>query len=136
VTRRWLRAIGRGLIGALIVAQLAISAYACPRLTPAVDAGSPGASDIDGGDAKPVALAGIDGSMDPDSPNLCAEHCRYGQQSDQASTLTAPVALLRPIRALEWASGGTSRACLEAATIDAPVAAESPHAVLHCVYRF
>ena len=75
------------------------------------------------------------GSMDSASPNLCAEHCKQGEQSDQASSLTVPTAILTLRYAL--------RALIETAAVPravdiAPtvrVAAFPPHAILHCVLR-
>lgn len=129
MNRLWLRRLARGAIGVLLFAQLAVAAYACPTLfsvaatsVPAVASHGPDCGDPSGG-------------MDPAATNLCAEHCKSGQQSAQASTMTVPAALLSvrytmplvPVRAPPPRSA--------AASISALVAGEPPHTILHCVYR-
>ena len=43
----------------------------------------PGMSGMAAGD-RPAGCDWMPASLDAASPNLCAEHCRYGQQSDKA----------------------------------------------------
>ena len=73
--------------------------------------------------------------MDPESANLCAEHCKQGKQSDLAPTLTAPVAMLTALYATTPTQPGKAPPRPAAATLSALVAASPPHAVLHCVFR-
>ena len=77
------------------------------------------------------------GPLDPQNANLCAEHCKFGQQSDQASTLTVPAALLMALYVAPQVStallAGLRRPA--AATPSALVAASPPHTVLHCCFR-
>jgi hypothetical protein len=144
VTRRFLCIVARLLIGAVFAAQWAVAAYACPALSngvmaqPAVVvAGEPA---VDAVQPDMVMDAAVDcddmvGSMDPASPNLCAEHCKQGQQSDQASSLTVPTAILTVRYALR---SPTESAALPRTVVNAPnvrVAAFPPHAILHCVFR-
>lgn len=136
--------MARGLIGVLLLAQFAVSAYACPlRLSAtAVDmqasmSNSAQSAAVDPASAAPASrmsgCAGMAGTMDPSSPNLCAEHCKYGQQSDQASTLTVPVAVFTALYATALVPVPAPRAA--ATTASALVAASPPRAILHCVFR-
>ena len=136
MTRSTTRMVARALVGVLLFAQLAIGAYACPALTPAVEA------DIQRGDASAAAASAqtancddMVGAMDPSSVNLCAEHCKYGQQSDQALTLNVPAAVLTALYATPLAPEMAPPPRPAAATMSALVAASPPHTVLHCVYR-
>ena len=130
------RGVARGLVGVLLFAQMAIAAYACPGLASAM------ASDMQRGDAS-VAAATVQmvncddmvGTMDPTSANLCAEHCKLGQQSDQAPTLNVPAAVLTALYATPLVPATAPPPRIAAATMSALVAASPPHAILHCVYR-
>jgi hypothetical protein len=134
MTRSFLRMICRMLIGVVLFAQLAVSAYACPGLSAA------GAQSVDTGTAA-MAQAGMDcddmaGSMDPSSATLCAEHCRQGHQSDQAATLTLPAVLLTALYTLSLAPEPPALSPRQAAEgISALAAASPPHAILHCCLR-
>jgi len=75
------------------------------------------------------------GAMDASSPNLCAEHCKQGQQSDKAPTLNAPAAVLTTLYATPLVPELAPPPRSAAATLSALVAASPPHAILHCVYR-
>lgn len=146
--RSWVRVVARGVIGVLLTAQLAIAAYACPALAAATataaNAQIPasnalpdehGAADI----GTPMAANGhcedMIGSLDPSAPNLCAEHCKNGQQSDQARTLSVPAAVFSPLYLAPPVPVKAPPPRPAAATISALVAASPPHAILHCVYR-
>jgi len=144
MTRRFLRVICRVLIGVVLFAQLAVSAYACPALPSAAMPTS--ASAARDGDASDAAMATTDrqapdcdamaaGTMDPDLANLCAEHCRHGQQSDQAATLTVPAALLTALYLAPPAVQPEIRPRPAADATSALVAASPPHAILHCCFR-
>lgn len=134
MTRGFLRGLARGLISVLLLAQLAVAAYACPGL--AMQASESAVAS--GGVAMDVQMPGCDdmvGAMDPESANLCAEHCKQGKQSDQASTLTVPVAMLTALYTTVPSLPGKAPPRPTAATLSALVAASPPHAILHCVYR-
>lgn len=129
--------ICRVLIGVLLFAQLAVASYACPSLS--------GKLSMPQGDpASAMAAASMLADMGPDcdqidneAANLCAEHCRFGQQS--ADTAPAPM-VFAPVPALlywlpaepestpEFVRSYRSRD----AVLEAP---PPPHAILHCVFR-
>jgi hypothetical protein len=67
---------------ALLLAQWSVAAYACPMLTPPIE--MPG--------CEQMALL-----PDLDAPNLCAEHCQYGQQNDQLRLPTVSAVSLVPL---------------------------------------
>ena len=146
MTRSFLKAVARGLIGAVLMTQMIISAYACPAMSlpSAVTMQMPGASasvnEQSSANAEmPMAQASIcddmAGAMDASSPNLCAEHCKVGQQSDHASTLSAPAVVLTALYVTPLAPVMAPLPRPAAATLSALVAASPPHAILHCVHR-
>ena len=151
MTRGIARLVARTLVGVLLLSQLAIAAYACPALsTRLAQAPLPGASlhiahdqianaDADTADGLALHEAPCDdmvGATDAASSNLCAEHCKYGQQSDHASTLSMPaVSLLALYRLAPWAPEPACAPRPAAASLSALVAASPPHAILHCVSR-
>ena len=132
--------ICRALIGVLLFAQLAVSAYACPGLTPKATA-----MGADMGMSMPVAHPSADSDraasgcnqMDPDAANLCLEHCRAGHQSSD----TAPVpvhyattpALLYVIPTEPELLADSSPSLLAADPLIS--SAPPPHAILHRVLR-
>jgi hypothetical protein len=126
--RRWLHRVGRALIGVLLFAQMAVAAYACPGLLPGAST-MPTAADQATGPCADMA-----GATDP-SPNLCAEHCRYGQQSDHAPTLTVPVVLLTTLLITPYATDVAMRPRPAAAASSALASVDPPHAILHCCFR-
>ena len=132
---RLLRTVCRALIGVVLLAQLAVSAYACPGLpaAPGMTMAS-GAGAAAPGNAMPDC-EGMTATMDPAFAALCAAHCQHGQQSDHAATLAVPVPLLTALyqtpRALE--PGVAPRPA--AAVTSALAAAFPPHAILHCCFR-
>lgn len=140
MTRAFLRKVAVGMAGVLLSAQMAIAAYACLGLAPApADAvATPLAT------AAPVALPmpncdGMNGTvgtaLDPAAPNLCAEHCKHGQQSDQAATLSVPPVVLALLYAAPAVPARATPPRAAAASLSALVAASPPHAIAHCVYR-
>ena len=146
MTRSFLRAVARGLIGVVLMTQMIISAYSCPAMSlpsaatmqmPAAnastDVGGPANADIPM--AQTINCEDMAGAMDTSSPNLCAEHCKYGQQSDHAPTLNAPAVALTALYAMPLVPVMAPRPCPAAATLSALVAASPPHAILHCVHR-
>ncbi|WP_454906632.1 hypothetical protein [Variovorax gossypii] len=147
MTRRLVHLIARGLVGVLLFAQLAIAAYACPALSSDAMTTDPAGAMQMASDTTAVVHASTDeatqsppcgdmaGMTEAGSANLCAEHCKFGQQSDHASTLTIPVALLAPLLLTPWAPEATQPPRPAAASLSALVAASPPHAILHCVYR-
>lgn len=146
MTRQFLRTICRALIGVVLFAQLAVSAYACPGLSPSsgmkMQMAGPAASD---GGSPDAAMATADrqapncedmaGPMDPEFANLCAEHCHHGQQSDQAATLTVPSALLSALYVTPQVPEPVAEPRPAANATSALVAASPPHTILHCCFR-
>lgn len=119
--------IGRLLIGIVLFAQLAVAAYACPKLEARGHAAQ--------------AMAAMDGcadmDMSQDDANLCVEHCKTGQQSSDTARL--PVAFT-PVETLLYVLPDEQLAEADAgATRPAPdlllAAAPPPHSILHCVWR-
>jgi hypothetical protein len=141
MTRAFLRKIAAGLASVLLCAQMAIAAYACPGLAPTADVDTTeSAATL----AVPVATpmvncGGMNGAMgaalDAAAPNLCAEHCKYGQQSDQAATLSVPAVVLALLYVAPAVPVNAATPRPAAASPSALVAASPPHAISHCVYR-
>lgn len=146
MTRSFLKTVARGLVGVVLMTQVIISAHACPAMvTPAaadmrMPASSPMADEQGGANADMpmVQTSNCDdmvGASDSSSPNLCAEHCKYGRQSDHAPTLNAPAVLLTALYAMPLVPETAPLPRPAAATLSALVAASPPHAILHCVHR-
>jgi hypothetical protein len=144
--RRWLHTVGRALIGVLLFAQMAIAAYACPGLLPGAStemqmlSGNSAALDVSDTAMSMAAgeaispCADMAGATDS-SPNLCAEHCRYGQQSDHAPTLTVPVVLLTTLYITPYSADVAMRPRPAATVSSALASVDPPHAILHCCLR-
>ena len=150
MTRHFLRCICRALIGAVLLAQMAVSAYACPGLLagnatkmPMAAAAPAGTDSTAAETAKAAPLPmncddmrkDMSMPMDPEFPNLCAEHCHQGQQSDQAATLTVPAALLTELYVTPPAPEPSTAPRPAAAAARAADAASPPLAILHCCFR-
>lgn len=138
MTRGFLRRVCRALIGVVLLAQIVVSAYACPRLSSdstmqgAVASSTAVASAID----QPGAdCAGMTGPMDAEFANLCAEHCHQGQQSGQAATLNVPAALLTALYVTPVIPEPSVPPRPAAAATSARAAASPPLAILHCCFR-
>ena len=126
-TRALSRQIGRVLIGVLLFAQFAAASYACPRLST-----MPAMASSDA-----VAMSPDCDQIDRDAANLCAEHCRHGQQSVDTApvpVMAAPTPALLYLLPLE---PEPLLGCARAFPAPDPVLAVRPpsHAILHCVYR-
>ncbi len=144
MTRRFLRIVGRALVGTLLFAQMAIAAYACPGLVAGSAAESPVISSLaltsdesmasSDQQAAPCADMDMAGAMDESSANLCAEHCRHAQQSDHAPTLTVPVVLLTTLFISPYANV-VAAPPHPAVDSRALASVDPPHAILHCCLR-
>jgi hypothetical protein len=135
MTRALAQTIAKVLAAALVCAQLLVAAYACPWLTSGI------VSSVDtaaGGLAQPPdstpACHQTAPTSDSGPSNLCAEHCKYGQQSDHCTVLDVPAATLSPLYATFSPTDDAPRPCLTA-WLSALVAASPPHAIAHCVWR-
>ena len=152
LSRTLTQTVGRMLIGVVLFAQFAVASYACPGLqemmltasassasvtvsATATDSETEPATDSA---HEPAAMPPGCGQMDPDAPNLCAEHCRQGQQS--ADTAAAPMVGLSnavllysiPLEAPHSAAAGQP---VLATGVRLDATSEPPHAILHCVFR-
>ena len=128
ITRALRKAICRALIGAILFAQLAIAAYACPvqQNTMTVDFAAPASA----------ATAGMLELVDDDAANLCVEHCRYGQQSAEQSPAPAlSVAILNLLYEMPVSPGAAARARPPLPPKPSLAAVFPPHAILHCCLR-
>lgn len=156
--RRFVRGLARCLAGVLFLAQMTVAAYACPGLSLTIAAGvpmgqmlamtqtleaaasqaelssDPAAAAADAMAAQMPGCSDMAAAMDPDAANLCAEHCKYGQQIDHASTLTVPAVILNALYTTPVVPPAPLPRSAAALT-GAPVAASPPHAILHCVFR-
>ena len=147
MTHNRLRWFARFMIGTLIFAQLAVSAHACAKMLPAggasavvMAANQPAQSTTAPAVAPTAVVAPGCAGMAMDNPdavsgNLCAAHCQYGQQSDQASTLSVPAALMTALYLTPLVPEPALPPRSAASTLSALVAATPPHAILHCVLR-
>ena len=143
--RKLLQAVARGLIGALLFAQMAVAAYACPGLASPNPGGEPAVTASEShlnviaavprSTVQPSRCEDMSGAMDPSFANLCAEHCRHGQQSDQTPTVVVPAVILMALYSAPSPLQAAVRSHPAAATLDELVAASPPHTILHCVYR-
>lgn len=136
--RRAARWVARLLVGVVFFAQMAVAAYACPALSPIDAPDLAGTSDV--ADVAPPAVHAADcgdmvGPADPSFANLCAEHCKQGQQSDKVWTPNLVAAAPRPLYALPPLRESAPPVRPAAATASALVAGSPPRAILHCVYR-
>ena len=142
MTRALRRIICRGLIGVMLFAQLAVAAYACAGLESTAKPAQPMSSEAPGkamsdmaADARLAGCYQMPGLLDPASPNLCAEHCRYGQQSDQTATPTMPMVVLSSLYTVPTVAEVSPPARPSAASASARAAAATPLAILHCRFR-
>jgi hypothetical protein len=134
MTRAMLKSIARVVAAVLLLAQLAVTAYACPWTSATARAAAAEAQGADGitpGCTEPMAVA-----LDPAAPNLCAEHCKFGQQSSGMSAPGTPPLLLTALYLVApLPPEAVPPPHPAAASISALVAASPPHAIAHCVLR-
>jgi hypothetical protein len=130
MTRSLLRLLARFLIASLLFAQLAVSAYACPK---------------DAAELANTAMAGMhdcpymsqhESLHDEDMPNLCAEHCHPAQQltphADAPSVpLALPVGFFIVLPANDFSSAPPPARYADVLAL----ASSPPHTVLHCCFR-
>ncbi len=121
IGRPFRNALCRFLAMALLLAQMAVSAFACT-----------------GAQAMTTVAMPDCAGMATDSSSrsaLCAAHCQQEQQNDQAQVPALPTVVLARLYTLpEQAEPG-----LTARRVGAPrgpfAAADPPHAILHCCLR-
>ena len=121
------RAISAALVGVLIFAQMAMSAYACPIQSGATTAMQSRMLESDS--TSPMA-------MSIDAPSLCAAHCHAEEQTDQTHAVKLPVQFLG---AFQWvviiAPTPTATPVRLLATRYLWASASPPLSVLHCCFR-
>ena len=139
MSTRLLRSVCRALIGVVLLAQLAVSAYACPGVSSAAGmrmASGAGAGAVAVATSNPMPdCEGMTAAMDPAFAALCAEHCHHGQQSDHAATLAVPAPMLTALYQTPPAPEPGVAPRPAAASTSALAAAFPPHAILHCCFR-
>ncbi|CAN5897163.1 hypothetical protein BH11PSE8_BH11PSE8_12600 [soil metagenome] len=136
MTRRVLRLICRALIGVVLFAQLAVSAYACPALLSAASSGpDPVGAAIAAAVQPSIHCEDMAGPTDPEFANLCASHCHRDQQSDHAARLTIPAVLLTAL----YVSAPAPELLIAPRSAGDPTSAlaagSPPLAILHCRFR-
>ena len=143
--RTLLKRIATLVAGVLLSSQLAIAAHACPKGLGGSHADAPDAVSQQAAatgfnvDSTAAQMPGCDGSMgkpDLGSSNLCAEHCKQGQQSDRASLgLAVPAPLLNALYEASPVPEPARGQPPLGAWLSALVEASPPHAIAHCVLR-
>lgn len=142
------------LTGMLLFSQLAVAAYACPGISAAAlfDRNQGQSISATVGESDMVATAAMGDQMNNVTPsceqmdqavqtdrttqNLCAEHCKYGQQSaDRASVPIPPAVLLTTLYTTPLLSEAAIRIRPLAALEYPPPATSLSHTILHCCFR-
>jgi hypothetical protein len=138
------------LIGLLLFGQLAIAAHACAVMASAVSPAalsmptavdghpvpdSPRAVLASAGEPMPGCEQMQSTPVDPTSAKLCAEHCNYGQQSDQASPLSVPGVLLNALYVTPEVPDTATVPHFGTGVPGALASASPPHTILHCCFR-
>ena len=146
IPRAMSKAVSRLLIGVLLFAQFAVASYACPSLMgSAAEVGGKAGMAMAASASRDASAAATPASMPPGcdqidakAANLCAEHCRSGQQS--VDTAPAPIVhvaiptLLYPLPLEPQRLLGSGRS-FPAPDAGLVAALSPPHAILHCVFR-
>lgn len=142
MSRASTRLLARLLVAVLLLAQWSIAAYACPGLGSAAPAMRMGAAlaagaahTADTAEAEMPGCTGMVAALDQDAANLCAEHCKVGQQSHEVPAVAVPLPWLSALYAVPLVPLAPPPARPWTSTLDALVAAAPPLAVLHCSYR-
>lgn len=147
-----MRIVARGLVAALLNAQLAVAAYACPQVAAAMAAAELLVQSV----AQPmaevaevarpvVAVLAVAAAMpdcadrmqdaDASTATLCAEHCKVGQQSDQMPSLALPAVQLMARYETPFEAQRMPASRPGGAWSSALITAAPPLAVAHCCWR-
>ena len=131
------------MVGLLLFAQMALAAYACSGLAgdsnASVNDPMIGATTEFSVSTQAIGASAADchdpiGEIEAGSANLCAEHCKYGHQSDLVPVVTAPpTAMLARYRLPQLPDAAGLRSGPE--SMDGRACVSPPHAILHCVFR-
>lgn len=141
MSRLALRSLARWLAALLVLAQIAVSAYACPTSALAGTGHAQRMVAVDeDASAQSPSIPATDcsaamGQTDPAFPNLCAEHCKADRQSDPAPALIVPLAWPTALYAIPPPPRARPLRRPPAVALDALVANARPHAIVHCVRR-
>jgi hypothetical protein len=142
----------RILTGTVLFSQLAVAAYACPGISAVMlldrnqshPISAAAESDLfinDMGDQTDKVTSNCEQmnqsvQTDRTTQNLCAEHCKYGQQSaDRASSPMPPAMLLTTLYATPLQSETSGHIRPLTALEYPPPKTSPPHAILHCCFR-
>lgn len=119
--RQWLCKL---MAGVILLAQLSIAAYACPGLS------TPTSMFMDMPGCEQMAAP-----MDKAFPNLCAEHCHQGHQSDLTQVPSLPAIALISLYTVDQPTA--EQVSSQPWRPDhVPLAAPPPPlAILHCCFR-
>ena len=150
MSRKSKRLISTVFIAAILFAQFTIAAHACPvMMLPSGQAGPVAAGDAASDSLPGGASAVLDvnealvdsapcshmtSSNELGSSNLCAEHCNYGQQSDQNQTLTVPALAMISLYLVQPPPDSMLPAWRASASTDPHLVASPPHSILHCCF--
>lgn len=133
------RLICRLMVGVLLFAQMAVAAYACPGASSVVSTARQTTTQAMSDDMLPAChqmMAERAGKGAGEAvPNLCVEHCRYGQQSDQTWTPALPVAVLNSLYVVAALPQTDNRSERSPVSHVLAVAEPPPHSILHCCFR-
>ena len=116
----WRRVICILGIGAILFAQLAVAAYACPMLTPA---------------QAEVQVSQPAGESSPDSPALCHRHCQDDQQHVNDGAVVAAIIVFMPAFSLPLDVVAAIPAIHSLAAPSLYDASPPPLAIRHCCFR-
>jgi hypothetical protein len=129
--RRWLSGT---LVLAILFAQLATAAYACPAHREASGAAAQADPPMPCGQMMGSGMA-----LDPEQPGLCQQHCQFGntQQAGDAAQLLLPHAVtLGPIRTWPPAlAPEPAHAAWTGHQLRRERAPPLPHSIAHCCFR-
>jgi hypothetical protein len=133
------RFVARLLVGVLLSAQMAVTAYACPVMLNGSTHSTAPSAVMGMGDVAETQSGGMEtklGGMDSDLPNLCLGHCQYGQQNaDSTSSPSLAAAVLTSLYALPSLEQSAGLARPIATASGPPSLVDRPHAILHCCFR-
>jgi hypothetical protein len=126
---------------ALLFAQVAVAAYACPALGERADTGGADIAAMAGMPCAEMMAAGE--PLDPEQPTLCMQHCQFGSTShvvDHVPSVFAPVTAFPALFTVSfderlhlalrsWAEDDRLR------DRPPPLAHSIAHSIAHCCYR-
>jgi hypothetical protein len=120
------RCLSAWLVLAILFAQLATAAYACP---------ASGAAHVPC--AASMAADGGAPRLDPAQPGLCLQHCQAPSQTlDQGHSPSVPAPVAIPTLIVEpLAEASVEATVWSAQEIRRDRRPSTPHSVLHCCYR-